>query len=162
MKQRLGVAAALPACCCSTSRSTAWTPEGIRWIRDLMRGLAAEGRTVLVSSHLMSEMALTADRVVVIGKGKLILESSMRDLADRFKRDVLVRTPDPAGLARALNTEPTREGDALIVQGLDAPGIAEVAARHGIAIHELTPRSATLEDACLELTEDSLEHRSAR
>ena len=86
----------------------------------------------------------------------------MRDLADRFKRDVLVRTPDPAGLARALNTEPTREGDALIVQGLDAPGIAEVAVRHGIAIHELTPRSATLEDAYLELTEDSLEHRSAR
>jgi ABC-2 type transport system ATP-binding protein len=166
MKQRLGVAAALlgdPGVLLFDEPVNGLDPEGIRWIRDLMRGLAAEGRTVLVSSHLMSEMALTADRVVVIGRGRLIVETSMKDLADRFRRDVLVRTPDQAGLRQALDRAGATvadEGGALVVQGLDAAGIADVAARQGIAVHELTPRSASLEDAYLELTEDSVEFRT--
>ncbi len=129
-----------------------------------MRGLAAEGRTVLVSSHLMSEMALTADRIIVVGRGRLILESSMRDLADRFKRDVLVRTPDVAGLRSVLENAGASvsvDDGALVVRSLEAADIADLAARHGIAVHELTPRSATLEDAYLELTEDSVEFRTA-
>jgi len=166
MKQRLGVAAALlgdPGVLLFDEPVNGLDPEGIRWIRDLMRGLAAEGRTVLVSSHLMSEMAVTADRVVVIGRGRLIVETSMKDLADRFRRDVLVRTPDPAGLRRVLERAGARvaeEGDALVVQGLDAAGIADAAADRRIAVHELTPRSASLEDAYLELTEDSVEFRT--
>ncbi|WNV88664.1 ATP-binding cassette domain-containing protein [Umezawaea sp. Da 62-37] len=167
MKQRLGVAAALlgdPGVLLFDEPVNGLDPEGIRWIRGLMRGLAAEGRTVLVSSHLMSEMALTADRIVVIGRGRLILETSMRDLADRFKRDVLVRTPDPAGLRRVLeNAGATVAVDdgALLVQGLETGDIADLASRQGIAVHELTPRSATLEDAYLELTEDSVEFRTS-
>ena len=166
MKQRLGVAAALlgdPGVLLFDEPVNGLDPEGIRWIRDLMRGLAAEGRTVLVSSHLMSEMAVTADRVVVIGRGRLIVETSMEDLSDRFRRDVLVRTPDATGLRRALEragATVSEDGDALAVQGLDAAGIADVAADRRIAVHELTPRSASLEDAYLELTEDSVEFRT--
>jgi ABC-2 type transport system ATP-binding protein len=166
MKQRLGVAAALlgdPGVLLFDEPVNGLDPEGIRWIRDLMRGLAAEGRTVLVSSHLMSEMAVTADRVVVVGRGRLILEASMRELTERFRRDVLVRTPDPAGLRRALErggAAVVPDGDALLVQGLEAADIADAAARSGIAVHELTPRSASLEDAYLELTEDSVEFRT--
>jgi ABC-2 type transport system ATP-binding protein len=166
MKQRLGVAAALlgdPGVLLFDEPVNGLDPEGIRWIRDLMRGLAAEGRTVLVSSHLMSEMALTADRVVVIGRGRLILETSVRELAERFRRDVLVRTPDAAGLRRALEAAGAVvavDGGALAVEGLDAAGIADVAVRSGVAVHELTPRSASLEDAYLELTEDSVEFRA--
>ncbi|HWO61296.1 MAG TPA: ATP-binding cassette domain-containing protein [Umezawaea sp.] len=166
MKQRLGVAAALlgdPGVLLFDEPVNGLDPEGIRWIRDLMRGLAAEGRTVLVSSHLMSEMAVTADRVVVIGRGRLILETSMRELTERFRRDVLVRTPDPAGLRRALErggAVVVPDEGALLVQGLEAAEIADAAARNGIAVHELTPRSASLEDAYLELTEDSVEFRT--
>ncbi|MFJ6676896.1 ABC transporter ATP-binding protein [Actinosynnema sp. NPDC091369] len=166
MKQRLGVAAALlgdPGVLLFDEPVNGLDPEGIRWIRHLMRGLAREGRTVLVSSHLMSEMALTADRVIVIGRGRLILEASMEDLQEKFKRDVLVRTPTPDTLLPLLATAgaTTRtEAGALLVQGLDAPEIATLAAHHRVPIHELTPRSASLEDAYLELTEDSVEYRS--
>ncbi|XVS67236.1 ABC transporter ATP-binding protein [Actinosynnema sp. CA-299493] len=166
MKQRLGVAAALlgdPGVLLFDEPVNGLDPEGIRWIRHLMRDLAREGRTVLVSSHLMSEMALTADRVIVIGRGKLILEASMQDLREKFKKDVLVRTPASEALVTALAAAGARtqsEGGALLVQGLEAPGIADLAARNGIPIHELTPRSASLEDAYLELTEDSVEYRT--
>ncbi len=166
MKQRLGVAAALlgdPGVLLFDEPVNGLDPEGIRWIRHLMRGLAREGRTVLVSSHLMSEMALTADRVIVIGRGKLILEASMRDLEERFKKDVLVRSPVQDALAAVLHAAGATarpEDSALLVQGLDAPGIADLAARHHIPIHELTPRSASLEDVYLELTDDSLEYRT--
>ncbi|QQQ79000.1 ATP-binding cassette domain-containing protein [Saccharothrix sp. 6-C] len=166
MKQRLGVAAALlgdPGVLLFDEPVNGLDPEGIRWIRHLMRGLAREGRTVLVSSHLMSEMALTADRVIVIGRGRLILEASMQDLQEKFKKDVLVRTPTPEALATALTAAgaSTRsEEGALLVQGLQAQDIADLAARRGIPIHELTPRSASLEDAYLELTEDSVEYRT--
>ncbi|WP_367127180.1 ABC transporter ATP-binding protein [Saccharothrix sp. HUAS TT1] len=166
MKQRLGVAGALlgdPGVLLFDEPVNGLDPEGIRWIRDLMRGLAAEGRTVLVSSHLMSEMALTADRVIVIGKGRLILEASMADLQEQFKKDVLVRTPAPDALVAALTAAGARtrsEDGALLVQGLAAPDIADLAAHHDIRLHELTPRSASLEDAYLELTEDSVEYRT--
>ncbi|MCC8243675.1 ABC transporter ATP-binding protein [Saccharothrix luteola] len=166
MKQRLGVAAALlgdPGVLLFDEPVNGLDPEGIRWIRHLMRDLAREGRTVLVSSHLMSEMALTADRVIVIGRGRLILEASMQDLQEQFKRDVLVRTPAPDALVTALAAAGARtasEAGALLVQGLEAPAIADLAARNGIPIHELTPRSASLEDAYLELTEDSVEYRT--
>ncbi|MFD1150356.1 ABC transporter ATP-binding protein [Saccharothrix hoggarensis] len=166
MKQRLGVAAALlgdPGVLLFDEPVNGLDPEGIRWIRHLMRGLAHEGRTVLVSSHLMSEMALTADRVIVIGRGRLILETSMRDLQDKFKRDVLLRTPSSDALTRTLTAAGATvraEDGALLVAGLDAPDIADLAFRAGIPVHELTPRSASLEDAYLELTEDSVEYRT--
>ncbi|MEU4806861.1 ATP-binding cassette domain-containing protein [Actinosynnema sp. NPDC023587] len=166
MRQRLGVAAALlgdPGVLLFDEPVNGLDPEGIRWIRHLMRDLAAEGRTVLVSSHLMSEMALTADRVIVIGRGRLILEASMQDLADRFKKDVLVRTTGRSRLADALREAGGRvhpEADALAVHGLTAYDIGEVAAHHHIPLHELTPRTASLEDAYLELTEDSVEYRT--
>ncbi|WP_447002839.1 ABC transporter ATP-binding protein [Saccharothrix isguenensis] len=166
MKQRLGVAAALlgdPGVLLFDEPVNGLDPEGIRWIRHLMRDLAGQGRTVLVSSHLMSEMALTADRVIVIGRGKLILEASMREIQERFKKDVLVRSPTPDALAAVLRTAGATarpEDGALLVHGLDAPGIAGLAAHHRIAIHELTPRSASLEDAYLELTENSVEYRT--
>ncbi|MFI9008398.1 ABC transporter ATP-binding protein [Actinosynnema sp. NPDC053489] len=166
MKQRLGVAAALlgdPGVLLFDEPVNGLDPEGIRWIRHLMRGLAQEGRTVLVSSHLMSEMALTADRVIVIGRGRLILEASMQDLQDKFRRDVLVRTPTPDSLVPLLTAAGATtdlEGGAVLVQGVEAAEIATLAARNHIAIHELTPRSASLEDAYLQLTEDSLEYRT--
>jgi ABC-2 type transport system ATP-binding protein len=166
MKQRLGVAAALlgdPGVLLFDEPVNGLDPEGIRWIRHLMRGLAREGRTVLVSSHLMSEMALTADRVIVIGRGRLILESSMQDLQEKFRTDVLVRSPTPDALVSVLTAAgaTTRSEDgALLVQGLDAPEIADLAALNGIRVHELTPRSASLEDAYLELTEESVEYRT--
>ncbi|NUS66701.1 MAG: ATP-binding cassette domain-containing protein [Saccharothrix sp.] len=166
MKQRLGVAAALlgdPGVLLFDEPVNGLDPEGIRWIRHLMRDLAREGRTVLVSSHLMSEMALTADRVIVIGRGRLILEASMQDLQERFKKDVLVRTPRPDALVPLLTTAGATthaEAGALLVQGLDAPAIADLAAHHRVPIHELTPRSASLEDAYLQLTEASVEYRT--
>ncbi|WP_308258344.1 ABC transporter ATP-binding protein [Saccharothrix obliqua] len=166
MRQRLGVAAALlgdPGVLMFDEPVNGLDPEGIRWIRHLMRDLAAEGRTVLVSSHLMSEMALTADRVVVIGRGRLITESSMKDLSDRFRRDVLVRSADQPALARALEQARAAvvfEDDAIAVRGLTARQVGEVAARQQIPLHELTPRSASLEDAYLELTDDSVEYRT--
>ncbi|HEX4723384.1 MAG TPA: ATP-binding cassette domain-containing protein [Pseudonocardiaceae bacterium] len=168
MKQRLGIAAALlgdPGVLLFDEPVNGLDPEGVRWIRDLMRSLAGEGRTVLVSSHLMSEMALTADQVVIIGRGRLITETSMADLVARFRRDVLVRSPEPDRLATALTAKgATVHGEpdgGLAVTGIDAATIAEVALHAGIALHELTPRSASLEDAYLELTDDSLRFRAA-
>ncbi|WP_229796356.1 ABC transporter ATP-binding protein [Saccharothrix coeruleofusca] len=166
MRQRLGVAAALlgdPGVLLFDEPVNGLDPEGIRWIRRLMRSLAAEGRTVLVSSHLMGEMALTADRVVVVGRGKLILEASVRELSDRFRRDVLVRTPRPAELTAALRAAGAtvrEEAGALLVRDLDAPGIADLAAAARLPVHELTPRGASLEEAYLELTDDSVDHRA--
>jgi ABC-2 type transport system ATP-binding protein len=166
MKQRLGIAAALlgdPGVLLFDEPVNGLDTEGIRWIRGLMRSLAAQGRTVLVSSHLMSEMALTADRVVVIGRGRLIVETSMTELMARFRRDVVVRSADDARLAAALRAGGARvaaEDGALAVGGMAAVAIGDLALRQGIAVHELTPRTASLEDAYLELTEDSVEYRA--
>ena len=167
MKQRLGVASALlgdPGILLFDEPVNGLDPEGIHWIRGLLRSLAGEGRTVLVSSHLMSEMALTADHVLIVGKGRLIAESSMAELADQFRRDVLVRTPAPAEFARLLmaagaqvRTEPD---GALAVIGLDQSRISELALHNRILVHELTARSASLEDAYLQITDASVSYRA--
>jgi ABC-2 type transport system ATP-binding protein len=169
MKQRLGIAAALlgdPGVLLFDEPVNGLDPEGIRWIRELMRELAADGRTVLISSHLMSEMALTADLVVVIGRGRLIAETSVADLADRFRRDILVRSPRAGELSELLvaagATVLGEPDGGLSVTGVDAARIADLALRNQIPVHELTPRSASLEDAYLELTESSVEYRTAR
>ncbi|GAB7038523.1 MULTISPECIES: ABC transporter ATP-binding protein [Catenuloplanes] len=163
MSQRLGVAAALlgdPPVLIFDEPVNGLDPEGIRWIRTLMRGYAAEGRTVLVSSHLMSEMALTADHLIVIGRGRLIADRPLDDfLRDAAAPGVLVRTAEPerlAALLGAASVETAPDG-ALIVHGTDAAAVGAVAARHGVALAELSPRRVSLEDAFMNLTAGSLE-----
>jgi ABC-2 type transport system ATP-binding protein len=139
-------------------------PEGILWIRTLLRTLASQGRTVFVSSHLMSEMALTADHLVVIGRGRLIADSSTADLiAHSSQGYVHVRTPDVAGLATRLRTAGAvvdAAGDTMRVTGLECSAVGELAALDHIILHELTPRSASLEEAFMELTRDSVDFRT--
>jgi ABC-2 type transport system ATP-binding protein len=136
-------------------------PEGIRWIRDLLRALAAEGRTVLVSSHLMSEMAITADHLVVIGRGRLIADASVADVVEQQDlHAVRVRTPAQLELQTLLTANDTvveHDDGALIVRGMSAEAIGDTAARHGIALHELVPLRPTLEEAFMELTGGSVE-----
>jgi ABC-type multidrug transport system ATPase subunit len=137
-------------------------PEGIHWVRNLLKGLAAEGRTVFVSSHLMSEMALTADHLIVIGRGKLIADTSVDDFVARASQKVvLVRSPEVERLRHALagdgvTFEPADRG-ALEVHGLTAEQVGDSAASAGIALHELTPRQASLEEAFMNLTRDEVE-----
>jgi ABC-2 type transport system ATP-binding protein len=165
MSQRLGIAAALlgdPEVLMFDEPVNGLDPEGIRWIRSLLRTLAAEGRTVLVSSHLMSEMALTADHLVVIGRGRLIADLPLADvLAQTPERDVLVRTPTPASLLAELagNGIAVRTGASgeLLVTAADGEEIGRIAAAAGIVLSELTPQRASLEDVFMELTGDSTE-----
>ncbi|MCG5211794.1 ATP-binding cassette domain-containing protein [Streptosporangium soli] len=167
MRQRLGIAAALlgdPGVLLFDEPVNGLDPDGIRWIRELMRRLAGEGRTVLLSSHLMSEMALTADHLVIIGRGRLIADTSVRALTDRYQRGVLVRSPRAAeltGLLERAGASVTAEPDgALSVKGMEVAAIGDLAARHGIPIHEATPRTASLEEAYMELTAGSLDYRA--
>jgi ABC-2 type transport system ATP-binding protein len=132
-------------------------PEGIRWVRTLMRDLAAEGRTVFVSSHLLSEMALMADHLVVIGKGRLIATGPIEEFVSSARRNaVVVRTPDPSVLAdhllRAGAQVDRSEPGVLVVTGSSAQAIGDLAFEHGIRLHELANRVATLEEAFLERT----------
>ena len=167
MGQRLGIAAALlgdPGVLLFDEPVNGLDPEGILWVRTLLQSLAAGGRTVLVSSHLMSEMALTAEHVVVIGKGKLIAEQSVGDLVARSSgRLVRVRTPRPDVLAPALaaaGAQVTTGNDgALEVAQMTAAAIGELALKNGVVLHELTPAQGTLEEAFMELTRDSVEFR---
>ena len=168
MGQRLGIAAALlgdPGVLLFDEPVNGLDPDGIRWVRNLLKGLAREGRTVFVSSHLMSEMALTADDVVVVGKGRLIAETSIGELTSRSAKGfVTVRSREPERLAVALEGEGATledEDGALVVRGLEAEQVGELAARLGIALHELSPHAASLEEAFMELTEESLEYRGA-
>ena len=159
MLQRLGIAGALlgdPQVLLFDEPVNGLDPEGIRWIRTLMRDLAAEGRTVLVSSHLLAEMANTADELVVIGRGRLITATTM---ADFLRRDaaVRVRSPQLDRLA-ALLPDARREGDALLVPG-STERIGELAAEHGIVLHELSTRQTSLEEAYLGLTDDAVQYR---
>src|SRR5208282_3754858 len=168
MKQRLGIAAALlgdPPVLMFDEPVNGLDPEGVRWIRQVFKTLAAEGRTVLVSSHLMSEMALTADHLIIIGRGRLLADTP----TDRFvessaRADVLVRSPragDLASLLASHGAAVARQDDGgLAVTGLDAPAIAGLAAGHGIAVHELVPRHASLEQAYLDITGDSAQYRA--
>jgi ABC-2 type transport system ATP-binding protein len=166
MRQRLGIAAALlgdPPVLLFDEPFNGLDPEGVRWVRALFRRLAAEGRTVLVSSHLMSEMEQTADHLVVIGRGELLVDESLAAFAARSTRaEVAVRTPDPATLGTALAAaggDVTRDGgDTLTVTGLPVDRIGELAFRAGVTVHELSSRTASLEEAFMELTADRLDY----
>jgi ABC-2 type transport system ATP-binding protein len=167
MRQRLGIAGALlgdPAVVLLDEPVNGLDAAGIRWIRSTLRALAAEGRTVLLSSHLMSEMAVTVDRVLIIGRGRLIEDTSVAEMRNRFEQDVLVRTPRAAeltGLLTRLGATVTRTSDGdLVTAGVDAPAIGDAAATAGIPIHALTPRSATLEDVYLQMTAEAAEYRA--
>ena len=162
MRQRLGIASALlgdPSVLLFDDPMNGLDSDGIRWIRDLMRSLAAAGRTVLVSSRNISEMALTADQLLIIGHGELITETSMQELTERFRRDVFVRTPRRGGLTKVLTgmgaTVLAEPSGGLSVTGMDAWRIASAAAANYIPIQELTPRRGSLEDAYRELTNAS-------
>jgi ABC-2 type transport system ATP-binding protein len=169
MGQRLGVAAALlgdPATLILDEPVNGLDPEGVRWIRHLLKSLAAEGRTVFVSSHLMSEMALTAEHLIVIGKGKLIANSSMADFTEQAAgRSVRVRAGEAIRLRELLVgpgvTVDAVEPGLLQVHGLDSSAIGKLACQHAIALDELTPVSASLEEAFMDLTKDAVEFREA-
>jgi ABC-2 type transport system ATP-binding protein len=169
MGQRLGIAAALlgdPATLLLDEPVNGLDPEGIHWIRSLLRGLAAEGRTVFVSSHLMSEMQLTADRLIVIGRGRLIADMSVEEFVEQASGKVVrVRSPQAAELQRALLrdsdvTVTTLGPAALEVHGLSAEQVGEAAAAEGIVLHELTPLQVSLEEAFMELTRSDVEFRA--
>ena len=165
MGQRLGIAQALlgdPKTVMLDEPVNGLDPEGIHWVRNLLKGLAAEGRTVFVSSHLMSEMALTADHLIVIGRGKLIADTSVDDFVSRASQKVvLVRSPELERLRTELAGPAVSlvaaDRGALEVHGLTAEQVGEVAAGAGIALHELTPLQASLEEAFMNLTRDELE-----
>jgi ABC-2 type transport system ATP-binding protein len=143
---------------------TGLDPEGILWIRNFFHGLAAEGRTVLVSSHLMSEMALTAQHLIVIGRGKLIADESIDRIIAGAGSSVRVRSPQQEELSRELEHRGAIIGaadGALSVTGIDAAGIGDLAAAHRITLHELSPQRASLEQAFFELTEGSTEYQGA-
>ncbi len=169
MTQRLGIAAALlgdPGVLLFDEPVNGLDPEGILWVRNLLRWLASQGRTVFVSSHLMSEMALTADHVVVIGRGRLIVDRPVAELVTQSSgRVVKVRTPDARRLHPLLQevgaTVSTTSDGAITVEGLAAERIGDLAAEHGLRLHELTPMTASLEEAFMDLTRDSVEFRGA-
>jgi ABC-2 type transport system ATP-binding protein len=164
MGQRLGIATALlgdPQTVMLDEPVNGLDPEGIRWIRSMLKGLAAEGRTVFVSSHLMSEMALTADHLIVIGRGRMIADTSVEELvAGASKKLVTVRSPQVATLRELLAGLGATLADAdgaLEVTGLTAEQIGEAAAAQSIVLHELTPHLASLEEAFMDMTRDDLE-----
>jgi len=165
MAQRLGIAAALlgdPPVLLFDEPINGLDPEGILWIRSFLRDLAEEGRAVLVSSHLMSELEGTADDLIVIGRGRLIASTSVRELlASMSDGRVDLRTPQAAEaiavLVRAGGTVTSTGADTLAVTGLDVARIADLTAEHGIRVHELLPHRVSLEEAFLELTRGAVE-----
>ena len=169
MGQRLGIAVALlgdPKVLILDEPVNGLDPEGIRWIRDLMKHLAGLGKTIFVSSHLMSEMENTADHLIVIGQGRLVADESIASFIERSsERMVLVRTPQPAQLQKELERQDTvsvqtAADGALIVRGLEASVIGEKAAAARVVLHELTPQRASLEEAFMALTADSVEYHA--
>jgi len=173
MSQRLGIASALlgdPAVLIFDEPVNGLDPDGIHWVRTLMRAQAAEGRTVLVSSHLMSEMALTADHLLVIGKGRLIADTSVDEFVrSSSQQSVYVRSPQAAELAaRCRQAGATVAGpdagtdpDVIEITGMDSAEVGRLAAAHGIALSELIPVRASLEEAFMELTRESVEYQAA-
>ncbi|MBU7597647.1 ATP-binding cassette domain-containing protein [Streptomyces sp. P38-E01] len=168
MGQRLGIAAALlgdPEVLILDEPVNGLDTEGIRWMRDLLKSLAAQGRTVFLSSHLMSEMELTADHLIVVGRGRLLADTTMRDFIETHSQGhVLVRTPEPEGLrslveGRGARWRPEPRGG-WRVEGLSADVIGDLARRHGHAIHELTPRHSSLEDVYTELAQPAARYRA--
>jgi ABC-2 type transport system ATP-binding protein len=169
MCQRLGIAAAMlgdPAVLMFDEPVNGLDPEGIRWIRESFRTLADQGRTVFVSSHLMSEMALTADEIIVIGKGRFITKGSVDDLTATVQGTVFVRSSDPVALTQALRArhcDVTPINDrALSVSGLTSDEVGETAHDAGVIVFELTPQRASLEEVFMELTADSVEFGGAK
>jgi ABC-2 type transport system ATP-binding protein len=168
MGQRLGIAAALlgdPQTVMLDEPVNGLDPVGIHWIRNLLKGLAAEGRTVFVSSHLMSEMALTADHLIVVGRGRLIADTSVDQFVRRASGNVVrVRSPQADELAGQLAAADVTivvvEPGLLEVTGLTAPQIGEKAAGRGIVLHELMPQQVSLEEAFMDLTRDDVEFRA--
>jgi len=167
MGQRLGIAAALlgdPATLILDEPVNGLDPEGVVWVRNLAKHLAREGRTVFLSSHLMSEMAQTADHIIVLGRGRVIADESVEAILARAKGDtVRVRTPHAAALTPILTaqgiTVTGTAADLLEVHGLPAARIGELAAGNGVVLHELTPLGGSLEDAYMALTQDEVEYR---
>jgi ABC-2 type transport system ATP-binding protein len=165
MGQRLGIASALlgdPGTLILDEPVNGLDPEGILWIRNLLKALAAEGRTIFVSSHLMSEMAQTASHLIVIGRGRLIADVGVDELTRMASRDLVrVRTTEAARLRGLLAADgvvvTSEEGDVLEVAGVDSAQIGLTASRAGIALIELTPQQASLEEAFMEITRDALE-----
>ncbi|WP_328631201.1 ATP-binding cassette domain-containing protein [Streptomyces sp. NBC_00356] len=169
MGQRLGIAAALigdPEVLILDEPVNGLDTEGIRWIRDLMKSLAAQGRTVFLSSHLMSEMELTADHLIVIGRGRLLADTTMRDFIETNSRaHTLVRSPEPEKLRALLEAKGARvrldpRGD-WRVEGPDAATIGDLARDHGLAVHQLTPAHSSLEEVYTALSQDAAEYRTA-
>ena len=165
MSQRLGIAAALlgdPAVLMFDEPVNGLDPEGILWIRHLMRSLASEGRTIFVSSHLMSEMAMTADHLIVIGRGRLLADTSTREFVDgNSKSTVRVRSPQVAELAEALAERghtAHRVNGALEVTDATTEQVGDAAAARGLTLHELYAQRSSLEDVFMELTRDSVEY----
>ncbi len=162
MRQRLGLAAALlgdPELLILDEPANGLDPEGVRWLREFLRRFAAEGKTVFVSSHVLAEVAQTADRIVIINRGRLLVESSLAELTTRLSGGgVRVRSPQAEALAERLagvGLETDAAGDgALIVRGATAQRVGELAAESGIVLHELVGLSSSLEDVFLELTAD--------
>ncbi|WP_354568440.1 ATP-binding cassette domain-containing protein [Glaciihabitans sp. UYNi722] len=168
MGQRLGIAAALlgdPATLILDEPVNGLDPEGVVWVRNLVKHLAAEGRTVFLSSHLMSEMAQTADQIIVLGRGRVIADAPVGDIvAMSTGTAVRVRTPDAVRFTELLSTPEvtvtSSEHDLLEVNGLPAPRIGELAASNGIVLHELTPAVGSLEEAYMALTQDEVEYHA--
>jgi ABC-2 type transport system ATP-binding protein len=170
MSQRLGIAGALlgdPPVLLFDEPVNGLDPEGIRWVRTLMRTLASEGRTVLVSSHLLAEMANTADRLVVIGKGKLIASTTVSEFVSRSGAGMVrVRSPQLDTLRRVLTdagltTHPAPGDPALLVRGAAIEVVGDLAARNAITLHELSAQRASLEEAYMKFTDDAVEYRTA-
>jgi ABC-2 type transport system ATP-binding protein len=167
MGQRLGIAAALlgdPGILIFDEPVNGLDPEGILWIRTLLKSLASEGRTIFISSHLMSEMSLTADRLIVIGRGRLIADAPISELTGRATGQVRVRSPKRDQLVELLErhgaTIERTDTDGLVVRGATAAIIGDLAAEHRVPLHELTPELASLEETFFELTNDSVEFRA--
>ena len=168
MRQRLGIATALlgdPPVLIFDEPVNGLDPEGVRWLRHLLRRLAAEGRTVFVSSHLMSEMASTVDHLVVIGRGRLLAAESLGDFEARSAPlSVTVRTADPGALGTVLTAEGasirTEDAETLTVTGMNAARIGSLAFDHGFPLHEITTRTPSLEEAFMRLTADSVDYQA--
>jgi ABC-2 type transport system ATP-binding protein len=168
MYQRLGIAAALlgdPEILIFDEPVNGLDPEGILWIRKFMQGEAEQGRTVFVSSHLMSEMALTAEHLVVIGRGRLLADTSVADfIAAHSSGGVRVRTPQPEALYDALHAAGAKAlpyDGFLQIEGLTTDQVGELAADHRITLHELSQHRSSLEEAFMEMTRDSVEYQGS-
>ena len=157
MRQRLGLAAALlgdPEVLVLDEPANGLDPAGIRWLRDLLRSLAAEGRTIVVSSHVLAEVAQTVDRVVIIHRGRLIQQASIAEVLAGEQGATRVRTPDPARLRELLASQgiDVNEADGVLIVEAPPERVGEIAAANGVVLHELTVERATLEEVFLELT----------